>query len=69
MTQTMKRWMLLVAAMSVFSAMVLTSCKDGDDILVAADNKPWTISADDSPRNARISGDLFSLLRQITLAI
>ena len=48
MKQTKKQWLILAAVMSVFSAVMLTSCKDDDNVSVVADNKPWTISADDN---------------------
>ena len=48
MKQTKKQWLILAAVMSVFSAVMPTSCKDDDNVSVVADNKPWTISADDN---------------------
>ena len=45
--------------MTVFGAMILTSCHDDDDVLVVRDEKPWTISADDMDPNVRPGDDFF----------
>ena len=59
MKQTKKQqWLVLAAVMSVFSAMMLTSCSD-DNPVVATDDKPWTISADDMDPSVRPGDDFF----------
>ena len=60
MKQTKKQqWLVLAAVVSVFSAMMLTSCEDDDNVSVVADDKPWTISADDMDPSVRPGDDFF----------
>ena len=59
MKQTKKQqWLVLAAVMSVFSAMMLTSCNN-DNPVVVTDDKPWTISADDMDPSVRPGDDFF----------
>lgn len=58
MQQTKKRWMLLAVIMSVFGAIVLTSCSVDNPVL-KTDNKPWTVSTADMDPTVKPGDDFF----------
>ena len=50
--------MLLAVIMSVFGAMVLTSCSEDNPVL-KTDNKPWTVSTADMDPTVKPGDDFF----------
>ena len=57
--QAMKPFVILATIMTIYGAMILTSCSEGDNALVVTDDKPWTISADDMDPSVRPGDDFF----------